>query len=341
MRWLGATWVLVGSVGLGSFACSKADTDSGSGAPSSSGGSDGGVTGGQTSTGGAPSGGSTSGGAAAGGVASGGSPPADAVLVTLRFRAQVGEEELECGKSYADSGVDGSVVTPAFLRLYVSNIRLLKEDGEDSPVFIQESSPWQGGGVALLDFEDGTGSCDQGDAQLRREVVGQVAPGDYTGVAFSTSVPENLNMADPVLAPAPLQVGQMYWGWALGYRFFAAEFVSAPASGEGGASGARVGFHLGSLGCTRPAGPGAGGSGQEGEPCEASNYNDIRLLNFRAEEDAVVIDLASLLSEVDLGTSTQCHGSEDICEPFFGPVGLDFATGEALSTQTVFRVGRP
>ncbi len=146
------------------------------------------------------------------------------VTFDLRFAAKVGAEDFECGRQYSNVGTAHSTITPVDLRLYVSNIRLVTQEGEQVPVTVDEIAPYQGGGVALLDFSDGAGSCRENDTALNTAVRVSAPAGTYTGVAFSTSVPLELNHRDPLTLPAPFQDLDMTWGWLAGFKFLKLEF---------------------------------------------------------------------------------------------------------------------
>lgn len=283
--------------------------------------------------------------------------------VTLRFSARIGERVFACGEEYANFGAAKSVVTPRDLRLYVSAIRFLTPDGKQIPVTIDDLAPFQGGGVALLDFEDGRGECANGDAALNTEITVTAPKGQYTGMAFSTSVPKELNHGDPLTSPAPLRAGGMNWDWLLGYKFIKAEFVQVFPSFDGGAPAAPeldaglaylsdagelpvvsdamtpvpgVGiFHLGSTGCTNLFGSDAGASAFDVE-CSKPAFNDIVLQAFNPESDLVLFDVARLFADTDLSTMSMCHGAGDACPSLFAAVGVDFETGSKLATQTAF-----
>jgi len=283
--------------------------------------------------------------------------------VTLRFSARVGERVFACGDEYANFGSSNSVVTPRDLRLYVSAIRFITPDGKQIPVTIDELAPFQGGGVALLDFEDGRGECVSGDEALNSEITVTAPKGQYTGMAFSTSVPKTLNHGDPLTLPAPLGAGGMSWGWLLGYKFIKAEFVQVFPTLDGGAPSASeldaglpylpdagelvtardamapmpgVGiFHLGSTGCTNQLGADAGANAFDVE-CIKPAFNDIVLRAFNPESDLVLFDLARVFADTDLSTMSMCHGAGDACSSLFAAVGVDFETGARLATQTAF-----
>ena len=265
----------------------------------------GGSVGGSNSTGGTTSGGSVSGGHSSGGTvpdAAGGQRAVETFPVTLNFAAKVFDEEFACGKTYTKQGSAETEVTPGFLRFYVSNVRLITKSGQEVPATLAEVSPWQGGGVALLDFEDGTGSCSQGNAELRTKIEVLAPKGDYAGVAFSTAVPEELNHEDPTTLPAPLQASVMMWGWGLGYKFLVAELVEPFGTEDN--PGGEAQFHLGSAGCVVAPSASGGSAPVEGDiECIANNYNDIRLETFDSSTDTIVMDVGAVFKDVDLSTT--------------------------------------
>jgi len=101
------------------------------------------------------------------------------------------------------------------LKMYVSNIRLIKPDS--SEVLVED--------VALLDFSKNHKPLSkQGKtAHLQGEYLTfQVPKGQYIGVKFGIGVPSNLNNLNPTLYAStdPLSNQQgMHWDWNTGYRF--------------------------------------------------------------------------------------------------------------------------
>jgi hypothetical protein len=90
-------------------------------------------------------------------------------------------------------------------------------------------------------------------------------------------------------------------------------------------------FHLGSTGCTK--------SGTE-YTCNNPNRAELSLSNFDPTRDTIVADLAAVFAKADLSGSVQCHGGGPGCAPMFESLGVDLATGAALSLQSVFSVSR-
>lgn len=287
------------------------------------------------------SGGTSSGGISSGGMdqgGNGGEGGAGTRDVTVTFRGQVGDEAFACGTEYAGQGLAETTVTPRDFRFFVSDLRLVTADGDEVQVAIAERSPFQASGVALIDFEDASEGCADGNAAMNDEITGTVPSGDYVGAVFSLSVPEELNHGNPATAPAPLQAGGLSWGWLMGYRFFVAELAEVDGTGIGL-------FHLGSTGCDNSS-AGQGGAGGEGGAgpdygspptvaCAESNRPEIHLEDFDVDEDVIVADIGAALADVDLSTMSMCHGSGDACGPLFATVGLG-----TDDEQTVFRVER-
>jgi uncharacterized repeat protein (TIGR04052 family) len=275
-----------------------------------------------------------------------GGGPAQAL--TLNFAAVFGDEAFACGETYEDQGTPPTVVTPQDLRLYVTDVRLVTATGDEVPFELEERAPFQGGGVALLDFEDGTGECRNGNAALNTTVTGMAPAGEYTGISFSTSVPVDLNHEDPTTLPAPLRAGEMTWGWLYGFKFIKAEVlqVADDPLADSGASDASVPVpgaglvHLGSTGCSNLSSADAGEdfAAPPSLLCSNENRNRITLSGFAPTSSVILADLSALFADTDLTVVSMCHSTGEACPPVFESAGVDYATGTALSTQTLFRL---
>jgi uncharacterized repeat protein (TIGR04052 family) len=346
-------------------ACADDDTDgpgteAGSHAGGSAGASDG--TAGDHALGG-------QGGAGNDGGALNGGSSSELEAVTIRFKATLGDAAFACGQTYEDQGTRATTVVPQDLRFFVEGVRLIDTNDNEVPVALDERAPFQSKEVALLDFEDGSAACINGNADLNSTITGKVPPGNYVGIVFSTAVPEELNHADPTTLPAPLQAGGLSWGWLFGYRFIVAEVVAAHQSRDSGAGGqggggAEVGdggahhaagagdaggepghgpaspgglFHLGSVECSNSEEPEI--ARPPAAACAKPFRNEIRLEGFNPTNNVIVADVGALFSSVDLSRESTCHSfSGEACPLFFEAVGLDYATGDRTRGQTFFRV---
>ncbi len=250
--------------------------------------------------------------------------------VTLQFAARVGSEDFGCGTTYSGLGTTSAEATGGDFRFYVSDVRLVTSTDDEVPVALTPDGMFQSADVSLLDFEDGTSACMSGNSALNSEVVGTVAPGEYTGVRFVVGVPFELNHVDVATAETPLNITSMFWNWQGGYKFLRIDLVV----GSGGYN-----MHLGSTMCT---------SGAPTEPptaeCMRPNRMEVSLDGFDIDTSVIVADLAELVSDADLtantmGTPPGCQSfptDETDCLPVFPKLGLDYATGVAGSTAQSF-----
>lgn len=143
----------------------------------------------------------------------------DLESVEINFEAFVGEDEFACGTSYESIGTADSTITPTDFRFYVSNVTLIDEQGNAVPLELEQDGKWQYQNVALLDFENGSDSCDNGTIETRTQVIGTVPEAEYTSLQFTLGVPPELNHDDAAIAPSPLNLTSMWWNWQGGYKF--------------------------------------------------------------------------------------------------------------------------
>ncbi len=149
--------------------------------------------------------------------------------VTINFAGWIGNEEFACGQSYEQVGTSQATVTPVDFRFYVSDLALVDEDGNAVPIELEQDNKWQYQNVALIDFEDRTGACDNGTAETRTTVVGRVPEGDYQNLQFTLGVPKNLNHEDAAVASSPLNLTSLWWNWQGGYKFLRADLKTEQA----------------------------------------------------------------------------------------------------------------
>jgi uncharacterized repeat protein (TIGR04052 family) len=199
-------------------------------------------------------------------------------------------------------------------------------------------SPWQTADVALLDFEDGTGDCVDGNPEMNAVITGTAPAGSYDGIVFTNGVPDPLNHGDPLTLPAPLQAGAMTWGWLYGFKFVKAELGATATPVADAAAGLGL-VHVGSIGCDNSVDGGSPNyNGPPSVVCSQANRNQIRLTGFDPTVRTIVADVGAIFAATDLSKDQQCHSAGDACPSMFWALGLDFATGTQLTTQTVYHV---
>lgn len=261
--------------------------------------------------------------------------------VRIQFRAAVGAMPFNCTQVFHDMGATHTDWTPADFRFYVHDVRLLTANNVEVPVQLDEDGTWQHAGVALLDFEDKTGTCSAGTTATNDHVTGQVPAGTYTGIRFRLGVPFALDHLDHGTQPAPLNVDALFWVWQAGYKFLRIEGQAQnPASALRMATPNTFLIHIGSTDCPSddvmhpPTGP-----------CTHPNVPEVTLASFDPSTQTIVADLAQLVTDVDLDIARPmpppgCMSGQDDpdCPLIFAHLGLPFGTTPAPATQAFFRV---
>lgn len=253
--------------------------------------------------------------------------------VRLAMRAMVGDAPFACGRSYAGIGTAGSTIQATEFKFFVHDVQLTTRDGRAVPVALTQDGLWQSGSVAMLDFEDGTGGCSNGNAEVRDVVEGAVPPGDYTGVRFTLGVPFDRNHLDLTAQPSPLSLTRMFWAWNSGYKFLRLDLKT---------EGAQTWMvHLGSTECSP-----TGSATTIPTACKHPNRVEVALDGFDPSRDAIRLDVAELLRTSDVSknqpkTASGCMSgqADGDCAGLFAALGLPFGSASG-GTQRAFGVSR-
>jgi uncharacterized repeat protein (TIGR04052 family) len=238
--------------------------------------------------------------------------------ITIEFSAQHGSDAVACGTDAPVQLTD--------LRLYLSDVRVLDQEGNSAAVVLDEDGFWQQHDLALLDFEDGQGACSNGTTATNIRLSGRVRSGSYEGLRFTVGVPFDGNHSDPLTALPPMGDAAMHWHWRGGYKFLRAGVATA---------GDNHWLHLGSTGCEGTIGNISG--------CRAPNRVVVLLTRFRLDRNTVVIDLSKLFPYSDLtdGVAGSCSSgpAEQGCDTPFAALGLSHRGRARDGLQAVFRTG--
>jgi uncharacterized repeat protein (TIGR04052 family) len=251
------------------------------------------------------------------------------VSFSLKFEARVGADSFACDQSYPGIGKSGTTFTPFDLRLYVHDVKLVHHAGEEVALELDQDGKWQYQNIALLDFENKTGTCTSGTADVNTTITGKAPAGTYSGVRFKVGVPFELNHKDIGSAPSPLNLSTMYWAWNGGYKFVRIEGKSTGL--------AFLQLHLGSTGCQ---------GGMQVTSCARPNRPEVLLTGFDPATGTVTLDLAKLFADSDLdsnqmGTPAGCmsDAADTDCAGMFKSLGLKVPDGapDPSTPQTLFR----
>lgn len=274
---------------------------------------------------------SSSSGAGGGSGGSGGSGGGATSAFVLTFEGRVGDKVFDCNATYPGLGAGTTEVKITDFRLYVHDIRLHKAGtGEEVPVELDQDGLWQHKNLALLDFEDKTGSCSNGTVEKNTVVHATAPSGAYDGISFKLGVPFELNHADVAVAPSPLNLSALFWNWNGGYKFLRVD--SVPVAG-----GTPFNLHLGSTGCTPMNG--------DVTSCDRPNIVDVAFKTFDPAKSKIVIDYAMAVFDndvsMDMGGAPGCMSGvmDPDCAAVFARLGIDISDGSIdPDTQTFFHM---
>lgn len=224
--------------------------------------------------------------------------------------------------------------TPHHLKFFVHDISL-KQGSETVPLTLDEDGRWQHKGLALLDFEDGTGFCKNGTSALNTEVKGTVPStldwNAQISMTFKVGIPFALNHLDPVQAPPPLSDTSMHWSWQGGFKYFRLEGLRRDAAGIEHP----YKVHLGSTGCHGSIGA---ITGCDREPISLIELDRIEKMKGSGETISYTIpislDLNRLLSAENEGCMSE--STEIGCAQIFDALGLDLASAKPSHRSGVF-----
>lgn len=247
------------------------------------------------------------------------------VPISINFDARFGDSPFSCGAIAEGVGAGSSRFTPTDLRFYVSAFTVENAAGEQAAVTLVDDGLWQLPEVALLDFEDKTGTCSNGTTDTNRVVRGQVPEGDWTTLRFELGVPFALNHQDVATAPSPLNLSTLFWSWQGGYKFM--RF-------EGKSTGLPTGwlFHLGSTGCE------SNNEGQVTEACTNPNRAAVEIAGWSPEK-VVVLQLEDLLANTDLdadgGGAPGCMSADGDpeCAELFQKLGIPGSSAAIFTVE--------
>ena len=244
----------------------------------------------------------------------------DKTLVRIPFLATVNDMPLKCGERYQNVGVSRSSIELGDFRFYVHDVSFIDEEGNETPVKLDESSDFQlkytkhdgsDGWLAMLDFAalESEACARRGTESTNTVITGRAPEGKYTGLAFVLGVPNELNHINGSVSPSPLNSYGMQWSWASGYRHMKLEVQPT----TDGATKEVFYFHSGAVGCTSDDGA------ISGKYQCVSEMNSRIELPYQPGKQAVQADLARLFAVTDFSTGRGCMGTSSLTDELDGP----------------------
>ncbi|ROS14657.1 hypothetical protein EDF65_3433 [Chryseobacterium nakagawai] len=136
--------------------------------------------------------------------------------VTLEFKNTFRNETIVLGGATSstatiNTSAEGQVHHFSELKYVISNIRLVKADGNEVPYKVN-------------DLDQGATVIDQSKPETLRYLLSNIPAGEYKKIKFGLGVKKDLNVLDQVRFPkfyatAGSNDTQMMWEWGAGYRF--------------------------------------------------------------------------------------------------------------------------
>ncbi|PWN68286.1 hypothetical protein C1631_016430 [Chryseobacterium phosphatilyticum] len=115
------------------------------------------------------------------------------------------------GQATVNTSAEGQAHQFSELKYVISNIRLIKANGDEIPYHIN-------------DLDQGATVIDQSKPETLRYLLGNIPAGEYKKIKFGLGVKKEMNVLDQVKFPkfyamAGSNNTQMMWEWGAGYRF--------------------------------------------------------------------------------------------------------------------------
>jgi uncharacterized repeat protein (TIGR04052 family) len=250
----------------------------------------------------------------------------------LEFAPLVDGAAFSCTSTYHNIGTTASTVQPQDFKMYVHAVSLVSASGTMTPLTLVQDGVWQRDDIALLDFEDGTGTCATASPATNFAVSGTAPSGNYTGVTFTVGLASDQDHLSAATAEAPLNQPDLWWSWLGGYRYFKVDLQTT--------GNANYFFHLGAEDCT--------GASMTTIDCKYPNLATVTLTNFKPGTSKIAVDIGKLLanSNVDeqpdqMTTFTpgcMSDPGDTQCPAPFAKMGLAFENMGSAPAQTVFAV---
>jgi uncharacterized repeat protein (TIGR04052 family) len=212
------------------------------------------------------------------------------------------------------------------LQFYVHDVALRGADGRWRELKLANGGRWQSNRVALIDLAGSAG------AERSAALHGALAEGAnqrYSAVRFTVGVPFDLNHANPLTAAAPLDRGELFWSWQLGYKFLRADLTDGEREWS---------FHLGSTGCVS-----ASSVRPPSTPCARPNRIRVQIEDIDPLQAPILVRLDQLVTAmrtVDHAICTGDYAETPGCVEIFARTGLSVETGacpeDVCRTQRLF-----
>lgn len=271
--------------------------------------------------------------------------------LTIPFQAKSGATEIACGASLTGLGLSADKATIADFAFYIHDIQFKTTSGKMVSASLEKNDFQDPDyGVALLDFQDKTDSCN-GAAKPTNKVVyahvNNLSSADITGIEFKIGIPATANHHNASISIAPYNRSGLAWSWQSGHKFMRMDVnpsnkVQLAYTSSDSTISNTYFFHLGSTGCSGDPTTGAVVSCAAPNRPTISLSTDFKVTNLTTSK--IVFDYAKLMASNNLNTDAVMppgcmSGTTDIeCMTIFDNLGMNHGAHTATGLQKVFSV---
>ncbi|QQZ27645.1 metallo-mystery pair system four-Cys motif protein [Thiothrix subterranea] len=266
--------------------------------------------------------------------------------LTIPFAAKAGTTSISCDATLTGLGSSGDSGKVSDFAFYIHDIMLKTSDGKSVSTTLDDNAfqdPQYG--VAMLDFQDKTDSCNGAVKTTNKEVKLKAAvdPATVTGIEFIVGVPSTANHHNASTSRAPYNRAGMFWAWQSGHKFMRLDInPTALVTKLDSTTTKTFNLHLGSTGCSGDPTTGAVVT------CTSPNRPTVKLEGFKvtgSTTSTVVLDYAKTIAgtniNIDTGSAIGCMSGQDDkdCPAIFGNLGLAHSLGSTTpGSQQAFSI---
>ncbi|MDT0596126.1 MbnP family copper-binding protein [Glaciecola petra] len=214
----------------------------------------------------------------------------------LLTKVVYGEHALTCDNEFIHHNILWQANSLGF---FLSNFEMREEQSDTWKKISLEVNDWQTPDTALLWFVANCGAKEGFNKTLTLNLPLQDKQ-SFTNIAqlrFSMSVPFEVNHANPLTQPSPINLAEMFWSWRLGHKFFRIDMSTMDQPNKT----AIWNFHLGSTGCSS-----ASSLRAPVKECEQSNRNTYTVNVGDNASNLLMLDLKILLEGINANRETSC-----------------------------------
>jgi len=249
--------------------------------------------------------------------------------VSIRLLWQ--EKELGC-KTPFNAGEENKIWFIEQFQFFISDIHFGSEKLGWQKVNLA-ANPYQANDTVLLGTncrkhsqEATSGNGDNWSIEF--ESTAKAIVNENNRIRFTLGVPFAVNHLNPISQKSPLNLPSMFWVWQTGHKFMRLELAT---------NNHQWLFHLGSTGCQS-----ASVMRAPELACRYPNTMTVELPITQHSDDNLVLglDLAALLSNVELTSSSSCQSEHDNvnCQQLFNNLSITANNKGAITESSIFKL---